>query len=48
MGIVRGAAEKEGRRIRMLGALRGQAPDHTVYLPQPETQYLKCMFARVE
>lgn len=48
MGIVQGAAEKEGKKIRMLGTLRGQAPDHTVYLPQPETQYLKCMFARVE
>ncbi len=41
LGIVRGAAQKEGRRLRMLGSLRGQAPDHTVYLPQPETQYLK-------
>lgn len=41
LGILRGAAEKEGCRIRMLGSLRGQAPDHTVYLPQPETLYLK-------
>ncbi len=48
IGIVKGAAEKAGRRIQMLGALRGQAPDHTVYLPQPETQYLKCGFFRVE
>ena len=48
VGIVRGAAEKTGRRIQMLGSLRGQAPDHSVYLPQPETLYLKCMFARVE
>lgn len=47
-GIVMGAAEKTGRRVRMLGSLRGQAPDHSVYLPQPETLYLKCMFARVE
>ncbi|NPA76541.1 MAG: class I SAM-dependent rRNA methyltransferase [Candidatus Diapherotrites archaeon] len=48
LGIVRGAAEKAERRVQMLGALRGQAPDHTVYLPQPETQYLKCGFFRVE
>lgn len=48
LGIVRGAAEKERRVVQMLGALRGQAPDHTVYLPQPETQYLKCGFFRVE
>ncbi len=48
IGIVNGAAAKAGRRIQMLGALRGQAPDHTVYLPQPETQYLKCGFFRVE
>ncbi len=48
LGIVRGSAEKAGRRLRMLGALRGQAPDHTVYLPQPETLYLKCGFFRVE
>ncbi len=48
LGIVRGVAEKEGRRIQMLGALRGQAPDHTIYLPQPETLYLKCGFFRVE
>jgi len=48
MGIVKGSAEKAGRRIQMLGALRGQAPDHTVYLPQPETLYLKCGFFRVE
>ncbi len=48
LGIVKGAAEKEGRKIQMLGALRGQAPDHTVYMPQPETQYLKCGFFRVE
>ncbi len=41
LGIVRGAAEKEGKRLRMLGGLRGQASDHTVYLPQPETLYLK-------
>ncbi len=48
LGIVRGSAEKAGRRLQMLGALRGQAPDHTVYLPQPETLYLKCGFFRVE
>jgi len=48
IGVVRGAAEKEGREITLLGSLRGQAPDHTVYLPQPETQYLKCIFAVVE
>jgi 23S rRNA (cytosine1962-C5)-methyltransferase len=41
LGMVRGAAEKEGRTVRMLGSLKGQAPDHTVYLPQPETLYLK-------
>ncbi|MDN5367227.1 MAG: rRNA (cytosine1962-C5)-methyltransferase [Candidatus Diapherotrites archaeon] len=48
LGIVQGAAEKTGRHVQLLGHLRGQAPDHTVYLPQPETQYLKCGFFRVE
>ena len=48
LGIVKGAAEKENKTVQLLGALRGQAPDHTVYLPQPETQYLKCGFFRVE
>lgn len=48
MGIVRWAGEKAGRRIKMAGSLRGQAPDHTIYLPQPETQYLKCVFAVVD
>lgn len=48
LGIVQGAAEKAGRHVQLLGHLRGQAPDHTVYLPQPETQYLKCGFFRVE
>ncbi len=47
MGIVEGAAESLGRNVQMLGELRGQAPDHTVYLPQPETKYLKCMFAHI-
>ncbi|NPA86800.1 MAG: class I SAM-dependent rRNA methyltransferase [Candidatus Diapherotrites archaeon] len=41
LGIIRGAAEKESKRIRLMGSLRGQAPDHSVYLPQPETLYLK-------
>ncbi len=48
LGIVKGAAEKEGARLVMLGGLRGQAPDHSIYLPQPETQYLKCGFFWVE
>jgi len=48
IAVVRWAAEKDGRIIKMMGSLRGQAPDHSVYLPQPETQYLKCIFARVE
>ena len=48
IAIARWSAEKDGRIIKMMGSLRGQAPDHSVYLPQPETQYLKCMFARIE
>lgn len=47
LGIVEGAAEKHGKNVQMLGELRGQAPDHTVYLPQPETKYLKCLFAHI-
>ncbi len=48
LGVIRGAAEKEGKSVTLLGGVRGQAPDHTVYLPQPETMYLKCVFAVVE
>ena len=48
LGILRAAAEREGKTITLLGSMRGQAPDHTVYLPQPETQYLKCVFGVVE
>ncbi len=48
LGVLRGAAEKEGKSITLMGGVRGQAPDHTVYLPQPETMYLKCVFAVVE
>lgn len=48
LGIVKGAAEKEGKRIRLLGSIRGQAADHTYYPPHPETQYLKFVAALVE
>ena len=48
LGILKAAAEREGKTITLLGSIRGQAPDHTVYLPQPETQYLKCVFGVVE
>ncbi len=48
LSILRAVAREEGVRMRMLGSLRGQAKDHTVYLPQPETLYLKCAFLEVE
>ena len=48
LGIVVEAARKEGRKIRLMGSLRGQAADHTYYPPHPETQYLKFVAGVVE
>ncbi len=48
LGIVRGAALKEGRRIRLVGGIRSQSGDHTYYPPHPETSYLKHIVAVVE
>ncbi len=45
-GIVASAAADAGRRVQLL-ATRGAAPDHPAILTLPETNYLKCLIARV-
>ncbi len=44
--VLVGAARKTGRDLELLEQ-RGAAPDHPVRLSCPETEYLKCVVARV-
>ncbi len=47
LGVIRAGALDEGVTVRMLGGVRTQSWDHTVYPPQPETLYLKAIFLEV-
>jgi 23S rRNA (cytosine1962-C5)-methyltransferase len=44
--VLVGAARKAGRDLELLEQ-RGAGPDHPVRLSCPETEYLKCVVARV-
>jgi 23S rRNA (cytosine1962-C5)-methyltransferase len=47
LGAVRRAAADSGRIVRLLG-WRGASADHPVYVPMPETEYLKMAVLAVE
>jgi 23S rRNA (cytosine1962-C5)-methyltransferase len=46
LAVLREAAADAGRDVTLV-EMRGQAPDHPVYLPVPETRYLKCALLAV-
>ncbi len=48
IGIVNGSLSKAGKKFLIMGHPRGQSKDHTIYMPQPESYYLKTLFGWVE
>jgi 23S rRNA (cytosine1962-C5)-methyltransferase len=47
LDMLQEAAADNGQQVTLLG-LYGAAPDHPVRLAQPQADYLKCAFLRVE